>query len=102
MLKDTATREAEEDFIREVNIMSAFEHKNILSLKGVVLRDAINNPWIVFEYMSHGDLAHVLRANSRQGTSPNSGLEPLTKVLYSTVLQLMINRTIFALLLLLS
>lgn len=38
VLKDSATREAEEDFLREVEIMSAFRHPNILSLLGVVLR----------------------------------------------------------------
>jgi serine/threonine protein kinase len=38
VLKEMATREAEEDFMREVDIMSAFRHSNILSLIGVVLR----------------------------------------------------------------
>lgn len=80
MLKDSASREAEEDFLREVEIMSTFRHQNILSLIGVVLRDAGNNPWMVFEYMPHGDLAEVLRANSRQLRSSIPGLEPLTKV----------------------
>ncbi|XP_043682046.1 tyrosine-protein kinase transmembrane receptor Ror-like isoform X2 [Vespula pensylvanica] len=79
VLKDTVSREAEEDFMREVDIMSTFEHRNILTLKGVVLRDAGNSPWMVFEYMPYGDLAEVLRSNSRQLHSPNPGLEPLTK-----------------------
>ncbi|XP_008547806.1 high affinity nerve growth factor receptor isoform X1 [Microplitis demolitor] len=79
VLKDSASREAEEDFLREVEIMSTFRHQNILSLIGVVLRDAGNNPWMVFEYMPHGDLAEVLRANSRQLRSSIPGLEPLTK-----------------------
>lgn len=38
VLKENATREAEEDFIREVEIMSAFRHDNILSLLGMVVR----------------------------------------------------------------
>lgn len=38
VLKETANREAEEDFLREVDIMSTFKHPNILSLLGVVLR----------------------------------------------------------------
>lgn len=38
VLKESASREAEEDFMREVDIMSAFRHANILSLIGVVLR----------------------------------------------------------------
>ncbi|XP_014478823.1 PREDICTED: tyrosine-protein kinase transmembrane receptor Ror-like [Dinoponera quadriceps] len=78
VLKDTATRETEEDFMREVDIMSTFSHTNILSLKGVVLRDAASSPCMVFEYMPHGDLAKVLRANSRQLRSPNCGLQSLT------------------------
>jgi serine/threonine protein kinase len=36
MLKDNAGRTAEEDFFREVNIMSSFRHENILTLIGVV------------------------------------------------------------------
>lgn len=38
VLKESASREAEEDFLREVDIMSAFRHENILTLVGVVLR----------------------------------------------------------------
>lgn len=36
VLKDNASREAEEDFMREVEIMSSFRQANILSLLGVV------------------------------------------------------------------
>ncbi|XP_015121598.1 tyrosine-protein kinase transmembrane receptor Ror [Diachasma alloeum] len=80
VLKDSASREAEDDFMREVEIMSTFRHDNILSLIGVVLRDSSNSPWMVFEYMPYGDLAEVLRANSRQFSSCSiAGLEPLTK-----------------------
>ncbi|XP_024941360.1 muscle, skeletal receptor tyrosine protein kinase isoform X2 [Cephus cinctus] len=80
VLKDSASREAEDDFMREVEIMSAFRHQNILSLIGAVLRDAGNSPWMVFEYMPHGDLAEVLRANSRQLKTPTPGLPPLTTI----------------------
>ena len=80
VLKDTASREAEEDFMREVDIMSTFRHENILTLIGVVLRDASNNPWMVFEYMPYGDLADVLRENSPTLRSPTPGLQPLTQV----------------------
>ena len=38
VLKETASRETEEDFMREVEIMSSFKHKHILSLLGVVVR----------------------------------------------------------------
>lgn len=80
VLKDTATPETEQDFMREVDIMSTFSHTNILSLKGMVLRDAANNPWMVFEYMPYGDLAEVLRANSPQFRLSKPGMQPLTKV----------------------
>ncbi|XP_076245437.1 muscle, skeletal receptor tyrosine-protein kinase [Calliopsis andreniformis] len=78
VLKDSASREAEEDFMREVDIMSTFRHRNILSLKGVVLREANNSPWMVFEYMPYGDLAEVLRSNSPQLRSFKPGVQPLT------------------------
>lgn len=38
VLKDSANKKAEEDFMREVDIMSAFRHDNILTLIGVVLK----------------------------------------------------------------
>ncbi|XP_043506683.1 tyrosine-protein kinase transmembrane receptor Ror-like isoform X3 [Frieseomelitta varia] len=80
VLKETASREAEEDFMREVDIMSTFGHRNILSLKGVVLREGSSSPWMVFEYMPYGDLAEVLRSNSPQfGRSAKPGLQPLTQ-----------------------
>lgn len=41
VLKDSANKKAEEDFMREVDIMSAFRHDNILSLIGVVLKGNI-------------------------------------------------------------
>ena len=73
LLKDNASHEAEEDFMREVDIMSTFRHENILSLIGIVL-DAVNGPWMIFEYMPYGDLTEVLRANT---TSLLSTLQPL-------------------------
>ncbi|XP_031843455.1 muscle, skeletal receptor tyrosine-protein kinase [Nomia melanderi] len=79
VLKDSASREVEEDFIREVDIMSTFRHSNILSLKGIVPRDPNNSPWMVFEYMPYGDLAEVLRSNTQQFRSSKPGLQPLTQ-----------------------
>ncbi|XP_018333274.1 tyrosine-protein kinase transmembrane receptor Ror-like [Agrilus planipennis] len=64
VLKETASREIEEDFFREVDIMSTFRHGNILSLLGVVLRESGLSPMMVFEYMPHGDLAEVLRSQN--------------------------------------
>ncbi|XP_043274530.1 muscle, skeletal receptor tyrosine-protein kinase-like isoform X2 [Venturia canescens] len=72
VLKDSATREAEEDFMREVEIMSSFRHENILSLLGVVPRDSGNGPWMLFEYMIYGDLAGLLRGSTLEPHPPLS------------------------------
>ncbi|XP_067008140.1 muscle, skeletal receptor tyrosine-protein kinase [Anabrus simplex] len=79
VLKETASSEVEDDFMREVEIMSTFRHANILSLIGVVAREDGCSPWMVFEFMPHGDLAEVLRSNSRQLWRPVPGLPPLNK-----------------------
>ncbi|XP_033228838.1 muscle, skeletal receptor tyrosine protein kinase-like [Belonocnema kinseyi] len=80
VLKESASREVEDDFMREVDIMSTFRHPNILLLKGVVLREIGHSPWMVFEYMPYGDLTEVLRANSpHHFRSSRSDLEPLTR-----------------------
>lgn len=46
----------------------------------VGVTDAGHSPWMVFEYMPYGDLAEVLRSNSRQLWKTVPGLPPLTKV----------------------
>lgn len=69
----------EEDFMREVDTMSTFHHPNILSLKGIVHQNKNSSPWMVFEYMQHGDLAVVLRENSPHSSFLKPGLQPLTK-----------------------
>ncbi|XP_072382044.1 BDNF/NT-3 growth factors receptor-like isoform X2 [Diabrotica undecimpunctata] len=77
VLKDSANKEAEEDFLREVEIMSAFRHPNILSLLGVVPKDDSINPMMVFEFMPHGDLAKLLR--SQKCSELEKDLPQLTK-----------------------
>ncbi|CAG2116544.1 unnamed protein product, partial [Medioppia subpectinata] len=53
--------ESKEDFEREIEIISTFNHKNIIKLIGVVVRDCNAMPYMVFEYMMFGDLAELLR-----------------------------------------
>ncbi|XP_077557953.1 BDNF/NT-3 growth factors receptor-like [Haemaphysalis longicornis] len=64
VLKETVSSEAQADFEREVQIMSSFKHENILELLGVVFKESGSIPWMVFEFMTYGDLAELLRAGS--------------------------------------
>ncbi|CAH1130539.1 unnamed protein product [Ceutorhynchus assimilis] len=94
VLKESATKEAEEDFFREVDIMSTFQHPNILSFVGVVLREGTScgtiNPMMVFEYMEHGDLAEVLRSQHRMSSGSSTGNSPVLSAadLLSVALQI--------------
>ncbi|XP_062567366.1 tyrosine-protein kinase transmembrane receptor Ror-like isoform X3 [Saccostrea cucullata] len=63
ILKEGVSNEVKEDFEREVEIMSNFNHDNILSLLGVITKDIGDTPYMIFEYMVHGDLAELLRRN---------------------------------------
>lgn len=63
ILKEGVSNEVKEDFEREVEIMSNFSHDNILSLLGVITKDVGDSPYMIFEYMIHGDLAELLRRN---------------------------------------
>lgn len=63
VLKEGVSNEARDDFEREVEIMSAFDHDNILKLLGTVSTGNSDTPYMVFEYMKHGDLAELLRKN---------------------------------------
>ncbi|XP_063601933.1 tyrosine-protein kinase transmembrane receptor Ror-like [Penaeus indicus] len=77
--KDCAGVEAEADFMREVEIMSAFRHENIVTLIGIVATDAGGRPWMVFEFMPYGDLAEVLRSCNKQFYSNDSPVKSLGK-----------------------
>lgn len=48
LLKEGASMEARDDFEREVEIMSTFDHQNIVKLLGVVIKGLMN---IIFERM---------------------------------------------------
>ncbi|ROT61155.1 putative high affinity nerve growth factor receptor-like, partial [Penaeus vannamei] len=65
--------------MREVEIMSAFRHENIVSLIGIVATDAGGRPWMVFEFMPYGDLAEVLRSCNKQFYSNDSPVKSLGK-----------------------
>ncbi|GAB6028015.1 hypothetical protein CHUAL_002242 [Chamberlinius hualienensis] len=64
ILKENSSNEIQLDFLREVEIMSSFDHENILALVGVVFMDNASSPWMVFEFMEYGDLAVILRENT--------------------------------------
>ncbi|XP_071524377.1 uncharacterized protein [Panulirus ornatus] len=81
VLKECAGMEAEADFLREVENMSAFRHDNILSLIGIVVTETGGTPWMVFEYMPYGDLAEVLRSCNKQFYSNDSPIKSLSKSL---------------------
>lgn len=64
VLKAGAGPQAREDLLQEAEIMRSFQHRNILSLRGIVVNESRIGPWMVFEYMSLGDLAQLLRASN--------------------------------------
>ncbi|XP_076441792.1 uncharacterized protein LOC143280886 isoform X2 [Babylonia areolata] len=79
VLKENVSNEIREDFEREVEIMSAFDHDNILKLVGVVSQNAGQSPYMIFEYMVHGDLAELLRKNDPSTISKETGVIRLQK-----------------------
>ena len=54
------------DFYLEAQVSFSLQHKNVLLCLGIT-RDIV--PWLVFEYMEHGDLAEILRQASFLYTS---------------------------------
>ncbi|XKL61133.1 hypothetical protein PGB90_008190 [Kerria lacca] len=77
MLKQTNLK-AQEDFMWEVEIMSSFNHPNILSFIGLCPSEILNPSWMVFEYMPFGDLASVLRNNGHNFWTSIPSLPKLT------------------------
>eukprot|EP00050_Salpingoeca_kvevrii_P002004 m.184855 g.184855 ORF g.184855 m.184855 type:complete len:1036 (-) comp10512_c0_seq3:176-3283(-) len=60
VLRDTATRKDEDNFVEEALTMSKLNHPNLVTFVGVVLQ---KKPWLaVLEYMDYGDLRTVLQA----------------------------------------
>ncbi|XP_055382066.1 tyrosine-protein kinase transmembrane receptor Ror isoform X2 [Condylostylus longicornis] len=61
-LKENASSKTQQDFKREIELISDLKHDNIVCILGVVLN---KEPLcMLFEYMSHGDLHEFLIANS--------------------------------------
>ncbi|GAB1605568.1 BDNF/NT-3 growth factors receptor-like [Argonauta hians] len=75
VLKSDVSTKVKEDFEREVEISSSFDHDNILRLLGIIIYDARETPYMVFEYMIHGDLAHLLRKNDPDLKTANPGVK---------------------------
>lgn len=61
-LKEDASYKTQQDFKREIELISDLKHENIVCILGVVLN---KEPYcMLFEYMSQGDLHEFLIANS--------------------------------------
>ncbi|XP_060568772.1 tyrosine-protein kinase transmembrane receptor Ror-like, partial [Ruditapes philippinarum] len=74
VLKEGVSHEARDDFEREVETMSAFDHDNILKLLGTVSTGNNDTPYMVFEYMMHGDLTEMLRKNEPTITTTDTSV----------------------------
>ncbi|RWS26336.1 BDNF/NT-3 growth factors receptor-like protein, partial [Leptotrombidium deliense] len=68
MLKDGIGPEGQSDFEREVEILSTFRHQNIVKLIGI-WNGHNSMPSMVFEFMSFGDLAELLRKKAPSKTN---------------------------------
>jgi hypothetical protein len=64
MTKKTISDYLQQSFLKEMRIMSEMVHPNIVRLYGLVTED-VPSPWIVLEYMEHGDLKTFLTKNER-------------------------------------
>ncbi|EFX68694.1 hypothetical protein DAPPUDRAFT_10825, partial [Daphnia pulex] len=71
-LKANASVKTQQDFRREVELMSELRHPNIVCLLGVVTRD--QPQCMLFENMAQGDLHEFLVAHSPAGDGSVSGI----------------------------
>ncbi|XP_037928086.1 tyrosine-protein kinase transmembrane receptor Ror [Teleopsis dalmanni] len=72
-LKENASFKTQQDFKREIELISDLKHDNIVCILGVVLN---KEPYcMLFEYMSNGDLHEFLIANSPNENKCLSQLE---------------------------
>ena len=57
-LDEWMKEKAVQEFLEEATIMKDFEHENVLSLIGVVIKN--NKPHVVLPLMQHGDLLNFV------------------------------------------
>ncbi|KAL0277017.1 UNVERIFIED_CONTAM: hypothetical protein PYX00_004446 [Menopon gallinae] len=70
-LKENATLKTQQDFRKEVELMSELRHPNIVCLLGVVMRQ---QPYaMLFEYMTQGDLHEYLMIHSPRSADEHPG-----------------------------
>ncbi|XP_053209365.1 NT-3 growth factor receptor-like isoform X2 [Panonychus citri] len=88
ILKEGVSNELRADFEREVEILSNFQHPNIVKLIGVTNEEP--TPSMVFEYMALGDLTEILRKcdtkklRNKQQQQQQSENNQMTNILGST------------------
>ncbi|XP_030383320.1 tyrosine-protein kinase transmembrane receptor Ror [Scaptodrosophila lebanonensis] len=74
-LKENASVKTQQDFKREIELISDLKHQNIVCILGVVLN---KEPYcMIFEYMSNGDLHEFLISNSPSENKSLTQLELL-------------------------
>ena len=73
MLKEGSSAETKDSFIKEVTLMSALQHENILKLIALSIEE---EPFcMVFEFMCNGDLNQYLRKHDPENTEePDNGI----------------------------
>ena len=59
MKNDRCSQTHKKEKLREFSVMASMIHPNIVHLYGVVIED-VPTPWIVLEFLPHGDLKSYL------------------------------------------
>ena len=57
---DQCSEAHKKEMLREFSVMASIIHPNIVRLYGVVVED-VPTPWIVLEFLPHGDLKSYLK-----------------------------------------